>query len=143
MRIAAIAAAIVSAAALIAAPAIAQTPTPEIVPEPYPIMVGGEATLDACGAVGEVGGLNEETGDGFLAVRTGPGGEYPKRGELYNNNIVVICGQVGDWFAVLYPEEGDPDADCGVSSPIPQAREYQGPCEAGWSHSNWITVIAG
>ncbi len=111
-------------------------------PKPVPMIVGGEPDYDACGAVGEVRGLNPQ-GDGFLAVRSGPGTDYPQISALYERNLVVLCARIGDWVGVAFPEEGNPDQDCGLGSPISEPRAYVGPCNWGWAHQNWITLIAG
>jgi hypothetical protein len=56
-----------------------------------PIYVGGEVDFDACGSSGTVEGLNPR-GDGFLSVRSGPGGHFR---ELYNGQPVWICEERG------------------------------------------------
>lgn len=104
-----------------------------------PVMVGGVAELDACGGRGEVRGLNPR-GDNFLAVRTGPGSKYPMLDRLYNGNQVYVCDQYGEWIGIVY---GEPMQDCGVSSPVPRRQPYQGPCQSGWAHRNWLVLIAG
>jgi hypothetical protein len=50
------------------------------------IMIGGEEDLDACSSTGEVTGL-DPSGDGFLSVRSGPGGRpYREIDRLFNGN---------------------------------------------------------
>ncbi len=66
-----------------------------------PVMVGGVAKLDACGGLGEVRGLNQ-SGDGFLAVRMGPGRKYPMIDRLYNGNQVYFCDSHGEWIGIVY-----------------------------------------
>lgn len=107
--------------------------------ESVPVMVGGEAELDACGGVGEVRGLNPR-GDGFLAVRAGPGGKFPMIDRLYNGNRVYFCDKRGDWIGIVY---GDPKQDCGVASPLPKRQSYKGPCQSGWAYRKWLVLIAG
>lgn len=104
-----------------------------------PVMVGGVAELDACGGFGEVRGLNPR-GDSFLAVRAGPGSKYPMIDRLYNGNQVYFCDKHGEWIGIVY---GEPAKDCGVSSPLPRRQPYQGPCQSGWAHRNWLVLIAG
>lgn len=103
-------------------------------------MVGGDPSIDACDIHAEVRGLDPE-GDDFLAVRAGPGTSHRQISALYEHNIVIVCAREAYWVAVLYPEEGYPDQDCGVSTPIATARVYDGPCEYGWAHSGWIHPI--
>ncbi len=108
-----------------------------------PVMVGGEADLDACGGFGVVEGLNP-AGDGFLAVRSGPGTNYPKIGELHNGHEIYMCDEAGSgkWHGIVFgkhPKAGD----CGVSSPIAQLGPYAGPCFAGWVFHKYVRLIAG
>lgn len=104
-----------------------------------PVMVGGMTEFDACGELGEVHGLNPR-GDGFLAVRTGPGSKYPMIDRLYNGNQVYFCDKHGEWIGIVYR---DPVQDCGVSSPLPHRQPYKGSCLSGWVHQNWLVLIAG
>jgi hypothetical protein len=104
-----------------------------------PVMVGGIAELDACRGLGEVRGLNPR-GDGFLAVRTGPGRKYPMVDRLYNGHQVYFCDDHGEWIGIVY---GEHVQDCGVSSPLPRRQPYKGPCQSGWAHRNWLVLIAG
>jgi hypothetical protein len=43
---------------------------------------------------------NPRTGAGFLAVRTGPGSNYAKIGELYAGDEVSVYDRRGSWYAV-------------------------------------------
>lgn len=54
-------------------------------------------------------------GEGFLAVRVGPGAVYAQAGELYRGDRVAVLDRDGNWFAVqcvagecLEPIWGDP-----------------------------------
>ena len=109
-----------------------------------PVRVGGDAKLDAC-VVGKVRGLNQ-SGDGFLAVRMGPGSKYPMIDRLYNDNEVFLCANHGEWRGIVYRKPAqaqDRKPDCKVSSPLPKRQPYKGPCESGWAHRNWLVLIAG
>lgn len=106
-----------------------------------PIFVGGDENEDVCGATGEIYKLKED-GDGFLAVRSGPGTNYKKIDELYNGNSVYMCEDRGSWIAVIY-SKSNPNGDCGVSTPLRNRSEYLGPCRAGWVHKNFVKLIAG
>ena len=102
-------------------------------------MVGGEPEFDACGGYGEVRGLDPK-GDGFLAVRSGPGGGYRLVDRLHNGDPVYFCGEKGQWIAVVY---GKDMSQCGVGSPIPERQAYRGPCRSGWAHRKWLVLLAG
>ena len=47
-----------------------------------PVIIGGETSYDACGGNGVVVGL-DPNGDGFLAVKSGPGLSHPRIDKLY------------------------------------------------------------
>src|SRR5438132_1015418 len=79
-----------------------------------PVILGGSPNLDACGGVGQIVGL-DPYGDGFLSVRSGPGGRpYSEIDRLYNGNRVHVCGNRGPWYQIVYPAG---PADCGVGTP--------------------------
>ena len=65
-------------------------------------------------------GLNPG-GDGFLAVRSGPGTEYRQIDELHNGDLVRTCAIHGQWIGIYYGE--------------PRLR--------GWAHGNWLEHAAG
>src|SRR3954449_12304238 len=50
-----------------------------------PVIIGGDAGYDACSSNGVVVGL-DPNGDGFLAVKSGPGLSYPRIDKLYNGD---------------------------------------------------------
>lgn len=121
------------AAALCLAGAPAHSQTLDV-----PVMVGGEADLDACTGLGRIARLNP-AGDGFLAVRNGPATDYAKIDELYNGDEAYLCQQDGSWWGIVYGGIGG----CGVSSPVPRRMAYRGPCRAGWVHGRYVDFIAG
>jgi hypothetical protein len=55
---------------------------------------------DPC-AYGVVHNLDPK-GDGFLAVKAGPGLHYACMDKLYNGKQVIICGDKGEWHAIVY-----------------------------------------
>lgn len=69
----------------------------------------------ACFGAAEVMGLNPQ-GDGFLAVRTGPGSDYPKIGEVRNGDRVGTYGKRGEWEAISFGPDN----------------------RLGWAHGNWL-----
>ena len=75
----------------------------------------------AAGCAGSVvSGLNPK-GDGFLAVRTGPGTGFRKIDELHNGDDVRTCAKSGKWIGVYYGQ----------------------PRRKGWVHGNWLVDGAG
>lgn len=109
-------------------------------PRAVPVRVGGDEILDACGSLGEVRGLKAD-GDGFLAVRNGPGAAYAMTDKLPEGREVMMCDQRGDWIAVVYSDSQL--GRCGVGSPIGKRQAYRGPCKSGWVHGKWIVLMAG
>jgi hypothetical protein len=108
-----------------------------------PVMVGGEADLDACSSVGVVSGLAPR-GDGFLAVRTGANASYKLVDKLLEGQQVLMCNTSADgkWYGIVYAQ-GNKDLDCGLSSPISPEQPYQGKCKSGWVSARWIKQVAG
>lgn len=109
-------------------PVISQTWASE---NAVPVMVGSSDGTDSCD-FGNVHSLNPR-GDGFLAVRSGPGEKYPMIDRLYNNNRVDICDKHGAWKGIVYGESGQ---DCEISH---DRQPYNGPCKSGWVHKKWVS----
>lgn len=80
---------------------------------------GGDGQAAWC-ASSVVSGL-DPAGDGFLAVRTGPGTAYRMIAKLTNGAVVLTCATAGPWIGVLY-----------------------GPSRSkGWVHGRWLVPYAG
>jgi hypothetical protein len=109
-----------------------------------PVMAGGDYRYDACSSTGTIVGLNPR-GDGFLSVRSGPGGvPFREIDRVYNGMHVFICDQRGPWFAVVYDHRAWDPSRCNVSSSSwPQRLPYTGPCRYGWIHSHYVGNLAG
>jgi hypothetical protein len=125
-------------------PLLALLATP-IAAQSRPVMIGGEADIDACNSFWRVRGLNPR-GDGFLSVRAAPGTDKRELDRLFNGDGVFVCEQAGDWFGIVYPGAGlkpGSEIDCKVGSPVPRQRAYAGPCRSGWVHKRFLEVIAG
>ncbi|UZW62532.1 hypothetical protein [Lysobacter enzymogenes] len=122
--------------------ALAQAPALAAPPRAVPVEVGGSEEWDACGSTGRVRGLKAD-GDGFLAVRAGPGADYAMLDKLGNGRLVYLCGSRGRWTAVVYAPAGADASACGVSWAIAEVEVYRGPCKSGWVNTAWIEVVAG
>ena len=105
-----------------------------------PVIIQAETDGDACGN-GVVTGLGPR-GDGFLAVKAGPGLDFKRIDKVFNGTQVYLCGRRGDWFAIVYSPTGN-WTGCGVMEPWPRSLPYTGPCLSGWAHRNWIELVAG
>jgi hypothetical protein len=104
-----------------------------------PVMTGGAADSDACGASGKVTGLDPQ-GDGFLAVRSGPGVGYRRIAKLRNGDEVFLCATAGNWIGIVFSPVKQ---DCGTGTPRPKREAYRGPCLAGWVYHRYIAMQAG
>lgn len=107
-------------------------------PGTVPVMVGGDPMLDACSAIGVAT-------DGSVAVRTGPGDQYPIVDELEPGAAFSVCGDSAElgWRAIVYRAPEQAALDCGVATPIASATRYAGPCRSGWVKAVAIQTIAG
>jgi hypothetical protein len=92
----------IALALILAPPAVAQQLD---VPVRIPASDGQMATC----ASSVVAGL-DPNGDGFLAIRSGPGAEFRKIGVLHNGDLVHTCDAHGDWIGIQfrYPQPGAP-----------------------------------
>ena len=75
-----------------------------------PVVIQADPNFDACGGNGVVEGL-DPSGDGFLAVRSGPGSKYGEIDRLYNGEQVYLCAEKGKWLGVVYSKRRQ---DCNV-----------------------------
>ena len=103
-----------------------------------PVIVGKVPEYDACMSTGAVKGLDPH-GDGFLAVRAGPGSQYQMIDKLLEGQNVFVCDERGQWLGVVYTRGNQ---DCGVTSALNNPTPYPGPCLAGWVHRNFINITA-
>ncbi|MEM7693144.1 MAG: integron [Pseudomonadota bacterium] len=121
-------AALCLAAVIAAGPAIAQS---------VAVTVGHDGPgADACAGYGTPQGLNPR-GDNFLAVRSGPGTKYRMVDKLLTGDGFWVCSQQGAWLGIVYGAE-----DCGVGAPL-RVGPYRGPCQMGWVHGRFVSIIAG
>ena len=105
-----------------------------------PVQIGHEAGHDACGGYGVVKGLNPN-GDGFLAVRSGPGSRNAMIDKIHNGQKIWFCDQQGAWVGIVYSRNRQ--TDCQVSSPVASRRPYSGPCRSGWVFRKYVRMLAG
>ena len=97
-------------------------------------LAGSGVPAPAYDCEGTVGGVrprsqyNHANGNGFLAVRTGPGGGYAQIGEVYRGDKLSVYGKSGNWYeaSCMYGRCQDP--------------LWGPPYPAGWMHKNYIKV---
>lgn len=82
--------------------------------------------------------------DDFLALKTGPGLNFPRIAKLPNGQMLIICndqhGPQG-WMAVIVED------DKGIAACFPRhsdlrAGPYAGPCKAGWVSEKYVGNLA-
>ena len=108
----------------------------------FPVRIGEDGPrFSACGSAGRVRGLGA---NGELEVQAAPFDDAEAIDSLRNEQGLFICMRSLDqkWFGVVYPNEGQDAAECGVSSPIRTRRDYDGPCRSGWVASAFIQLVA-
>jgi len=94
---------------------------------------GGDGQAANC-ASSVVAGL-KAGGDGFLAVRSGPGTDYRQIDELHNGDVVYTYDQKGDWIGIAY-DVSSIECASKTTRPIPYDKK-------GWVHGAWLRDIAG
>ncbi len=82
-----------------------------------------------CNTDGSIRGISSR-GDGFVAVRKGPGTKHRMVGKIYRNGTrVKICDRKGKWKGIIY-------GDCISGS----SRSRNGSCKAGWVYEKYIRI---
>ncbi|MGH6848414.1 MAG: SH3 domain-containing protein [Methylocella sp.] len=94
---------------------------------------GGDGDTANCSS-SMVSGL-KANGDGFLAVRSGPGSRYRKIDELHDGEIVIVFDGHGKWLGVVYRT---PNVPCHSTKTHPLTYEKR-----GWVHTKWLIPFAG
>ena len=103
----------------------------------------------ACASYGEVTSFNPR-GEDTLTVRAAPAGSASEVDQLAAGTGVAMCQKVGGWIGIVYPppadavEEGEEVEElinCGTGSPVPNARNYEGPCRSGWVREEYIRLM--
>ncbi len=80
-----------------------------------------------CNTVGYIRGISRR-GDGFVAVRKGPGTGHRMINKIYRNGEKVkICDRKGKWKGIVY-------GDCIAGS----SRSQSGSCKVGWVYGKYI-----
>lgn len=103
-----------------------------------PVVIEAKPGSGAACGTGVVFDLDPH-GDGFLAVKAGPGLKFLRIDKLYNGELVYLCAQSGPWYGVVYTKEAQ---NCNVDGAWPLREPYTGPCRYGWAHGRWIKPVA-
>ncbi|MDP8994784.1 MAG: hypothetical protein M3N07_07380 [Pseudomonadota bacterium] len=98
----------------------------------------------ACYAVGRF--RDRVVGEGeAIPARAAPFDQARETGRIPAGGRFFICNRSHDqrWFAVIWDESEGAGRRCGVSLPIPQRRDYEGPCRSGWVPSALVLLESG
>lgn len=107
-----------------------------------PVRVGELGpSFAACNSLGEV---RERAVDGAIEVRAAPFEPARQTGQLPPGSTFFICSRSLDqrWLGVVYDRSGQASRACGVTTPSPARRDYEGPCESGWVPSAQVRLVA-
>ncbi|MEL6947648.1 MAG: integron [Pseudomonadota bacterium] len=106
-----------------------------------PVIIGQDGPgYDACGSSGRVVNLNPD-GDNYLSVRARPSVNGAELDRLGPGFVVSMCSQNGRWIGIVYAPNGQ--GSCGVGTPVPSPRPYEGNCRSGWVFNKYIELFAG
>ena len=94
----------------------------------------GDGQMANCSSA-MVSGL-KANGDGFLAVRSGPGSQYRKIDELHDGETVLDFDRHGKWAGIVYRS---PNAHCHSISTKRHPVTYE---KKGWVHTKWLKPVA-
>ncbi|MEG3087887.1 hypothetical protein [Sphingomonas sp. PB4P5] len=80
----------------------------------------------------------------YLSVRQAPFQEAAEVLRLPDETRLFACSRSIDqrWQSVVIPPAAAPDTDCGVTTPVASARDYDGPCQSGWVASAFVRLTA-
>lgn len=111
-------------------------------PGTVPVRIGElGANFPACNAVGTTRRLAEGA---MLEVRAAPFADGKVVNMVPNGGRFFVCARSHDqrWFGIVWQADEAAGA-CGVSTPVPARRAYEGPCESGWVASANVALVAG
>ena len=114
-----------------------------MVTEAVPVRIGeAGASFAACNAAGTTRNLAEGMA---LPVRAAPFDTAAETGRVPAGRDFQICARSHDqkWFGIVYPAEGAPLRACGLATPVPTRRDYEGPCSSGWVSSAFVRLVSG
>lgn len=98
------------------------------------VETGGDGQMANCTS-STVTGLSAG-GDGFLAVRSGPGSQYRKLAELHNGDVVSVFEHKGKWASVVYGDLESGECVSLKTRPVTNSKK-------GWVHTKWLKHLAG
>ncbi len=107
-----------------------------------PVRIGVEKDGAACPLVAEIEG-SEPDGSLDLIVRAAPDPAAPVTGQRETFQTVVICEEEGEWYGIVYPEEGQTVPDCGLSARLLPNRSIPAPAAVAGRGGNVCASLGG
>jgi len=118
-------------------PYVRQTSDPSLLGETVtPVVIGAAGrSFAGCAASGAVRSRAADAAP--VPVRAAPYEAAAQIDSLGQGAHFFICSRSQDeaWLGIVYDEGGQAAERCGVSGPVPERRDYHGPCAAGWVSS--------
>jgi hypothetical protein len=125
-------------------PYVRPTSDPSLLGETVnPVVIGaGGPSFAACSAAGMI--RRRAGGAAPVPVRAAPYEAAAQIDSLGADAHFFICSRSQDeaWFGIVYDEGGQASERCGVSGPVPDRRDYHGPCAAGWVSSAVVRLAS-
>jgi len=115
----------------------------ELDPGRVPVRIGeGGERFAACQGSGRI---TQRGMEAPIPVYAAPFENAQQIDRLGNADAVYICARSHDqkWLGVVYAEDRQPRAPCGVTAPVPRRQDYAGPCRSGWVPSIFVRLVAG
>ena len=110
-----------------------------------PVMVSGGGDNGGymlCYELYSIRGIDRH-GDGFVAIRNGPGSKYSiKKKFVKNGRRVMGCERVGNWIGILYSNSKleNPLDECDLHrSNYEKPHPYKGSCKTGWIYKKYVS----
>lgn len=116
---------------------------PPVSTGPVPVRIGELGpSFAACNGAGTTRNVAEGSA---LPVRAAPFDTAAETGRVPSGQDFYICSRSHDqkWFGIVYTADGSARQECGLSSPAPSRRDYDGACNSGWVASAFVRLTAG
>ncbi len=114
-------------------------------PDRVPVRVGELGpNFAACPGAGTTRHLDAAAG-AKPKVRAAPFENSAVTGSIPAGGRFFVCSRSHDqrWLGVVYDQSGTLAPACGVSNPLRDRRNYEGPCRSGWVPAAFVKLIAG
>lgn len=100
-----------------------------------PVMIGGEAEIDACASIASV--------ERPTTLKAGPMMQEKSLKTLTKGTTVFVCDEKNEWSGILVIPNRNKPEQCGVSTSVAERKPYAGRCASGWIKTDKLKMIAG